>query len=836
MDKLEIKVLTAVRLAKLFIAGSRWVSKYADVLNDLNVYPVPDGDTGTNMSMTLQAVENDLIRLNDEMTMDGLIETISESVLLGARGNSGTILSQIIQGFLSGIVGKTELDIKDVIHAFERAKEQAYKSVSEPVEGTILTVMRRVAEEAVKWPEDKDNFIEFLTHIKNVAGEAVEETKEMLPKLKEAGVVDAGGKGLFYFLEGFEKSVTDMELLRDLERIVSNQAKRKSTKVFVEEDLTYIYCTEYIINAGDFDSEVYKKELQALGDSMIVAQTNKKTKTHIHTNNPGKALEIAGKYGELSNIKIDNMKMQHRSLLVDENPHTFKIVHSNILLEQGNVKEDGTAYFAVADSVEIGELFMKAGATGVIIGGQSKNPSVADFEELFSSVDYKKSFVLPNNKNIISAAKLAAERSSRETFVLETKTMLEGYFILKNIKNAALDEIITDSKRNISIEITKAVRNTRVDNLEIKEGNYIAIVNGKIRYTEEKLEELLGDIYRENISKNALRVYAIKGKETTKEGNDMLVSPKIEMIVYEGQQENYSYYIYIENRDPKLPEVAIVTDSACEIPMEQAKELGITIVPILVNFGRESYKADVEINKDEFWARIANGDMPKTAQTSPAELKMTFEALFNKGYKKIISISMSSKMSGQQGAVKLARTMTGREEDIAIVDSKGVTMILGHLAMEAAKLAKKGESFEKIIEWVDITKEKAKAYFVVNDLKYLEKGGRIGKASAVIGGILKMKPILKVEDGEVCQHKKVLGEMQALSTIEKLVKDEAKHGKLVAYPVWGGSVSEQAIGDKIKQTLEKNSKIEVKGKYQIGPIIGSHSGPIYGVVFFPKIN
>ena len=209
---------------------------------------------------------------------------------------------QIIQGFLSGIVGKAELDIKDVIHAFDRAREQAYKSVSEPVEGTILTVMRKVAEEAARWPEDKDNFIEFLTHIKNTAGIAVEETKEMLPKLKEAGVVDAGGKGLFYFLEGFEKSVTDVELLKDLERIVSNQAKRKKTKVFVEEDLTYIYCTEFIIMSGEFDIDEYRKELRSLGDSTIVAQTNKRTKTHIHSNNPGQVLEIAGKYGELSNI------------------------------------------------------------------------------------------------------------------------------------------------------------------------------------------------------------------------------------------------------------------------------------------------------------------------------------------------------------------------------------------------------------------------------------------------------------------------------------------------------------------------------------------------------
>ncbi len=834
MEKLEIKVLTSVRLAKLFIAGSRWVSKYADVLNDLNVYPVPDGDTGTNMSMTLQAVENDLIRLNDEMTMEGLIETVSESVLLGARGNSGTILSQIIQGFLNGIVGKTELDIKDVVHAFDKARELAYKSVTEPVEGTILTVIRVVAEEAKKWPEDKDDFLEFLTYIKEVAGKTVEETKEMLPKLKEAGVVDAGGKGLYYFLEGFEKSVTNVEMLKDLERIVNNQKKRKTLVDIVEEDITYGYCTEYIILSGDFDSNVYKKELESLGDSMIVAQTPKKTKTHIHTNNPGRALEIAGKYGELTNIKIDNMRIQHRSLVVGENEKTFKVTDSHILVEQGNV-QNGVAYVLVADTVEMAELFIKVGAAAVLIGGQSKNPSVADFEEIFGVIDYDKVLVLPNNKNIISAAKIAGERNKIETLVLETKTMLEGYFFLKH-KNEDLKLVSSEANRNISIEITKAVRDTRVDNLEIKEGNYIALVNGKIRYTEEKVEELIGDIYRELITKDTLRIFAVQGKETTKAGNDMLISPELELTVYEGQQENYSYYIYIENRDPNLPEIAIVTDSACELAQDTLNELGVTLVPILVNFGNESYKADIEMDKETFWKRTLNGEMAKTAQSSPAEIKNAFEKLFAKGYKKVIALHLSSKMSGQQQAAKLARSMTGREDDIAIVDSKGVTLILGHLVMGAANLAKKGESFEHIINWVENTREKAKAFFIVNDLKYLEKGGRIGKASAVIGGMLKMKPILKVEDGEVCRAGKAIGEKAAIRAIEKYVKDEAKNGSVVAYPIWGGRAEELGNADKIKQNLEKNPKIDIKGRFQIGPVIGAHSGPIYGVVFYPKIN
>lgn len=319
--KLEIKVLNSMRLTKLLIAASRWLSKYADVLNDLNVYPVPDGDTGTNMSMTLQAVENELIKLNHEPNMKELVEIVSEAILLGARGNSGTILSQIIQGFLSSIEDKEEITVDDVIKAFGMAKERAYQAVSEPVEGTMLTVIRRVAEEAAVYQGNKDDFILFLVHLKNVAKEAVEETPNLLPKLKEAGVVDAGGKGIFYVLEGFEKSVTDPEMLKDLERIVQSQAKRKERMEYTfqePQDIKFRYCTEFIIEEGTFDLEGYKKEISSLGDSMVCAQTTHKTKTHIHTNNPGQVLEIAIKYGQLNNIKIENMAFQHKNLLVSE--------------------------------------------------------------------------------------------------------------------------------------------------------------------------------------------------------------------------------------------------------------------------------------------------------------------------------------------------------------------------------------------------------------------------------------------------------------------------------------------------------------------------------------
>lgn len=496
--KLEIKVLNSMRLTKLLIAASRWLSKYADVLNDLNVYPVPDGDTGTNMSMTLQAVENELIKLNHEPKMKELVEIVSEAILLGARGNSGTILSQIIQGFLSSIEDKEEITVDDVIKAFGMAKERAYQAVSEPVEGTMLTVIRRVAEEAAVYQGDRDDFILFLVHLKNVAKEAVEETPNLLPKLKEAGVVDAGGKGIFYVLEGFEKSVTDPEMLKDLERIVQSQAKRKERMEYsyhTTEEIKYRYCTEFIIEEGNFDLEGYKKEIMSYGDSMVCAQTTHKTKTHIHTNNPGQVLEIAIKYGQLNNIKIENMAFQHKNLLLSERESKDD---EKYIINNENSSE--VAYFAIVDNKKLGEYYIEAGATAVLIGGQTQNPSVLDIEEGIKQIRAERIIILPNNKNIISTAKIAAERSKKDILVIETKTMLEGYYLVKD-REEKLETTIEKMKSNYSIEITQAVRDTKVDELVINVGDYIALVNGKVKEKNTNLKSLLDDIVRKYVSR-----------------------------------------------------------------------------------------------------------------------------------------------------------------------------------------------------------------------------------------------------------------------------------------------------------------------------------------------
>ena len=844
--KIEIKILNPVRLTKLFIAASRWLSKYADVLNDLNVYPVPDGDTGTNMSMTLQSVENALIGLQSEPNMEELVDIISEAVLLGARGNSGTILSQIIQGFLDAVRDKEEIDIETAAKAFVSAKERAYKAVSQPVEGTILTVIRRVSEAAMAYDGPKDDFIPFLVNLKNAAADAVEDTPNLLPKLKEAGVVDAGGKGIFYVLEGFEKSVTDPEMLKDLARIANSQVNRKQKLEYINKnEIKFKYCTEFIIESGDFDLDEYKEKIGKLGDSMVVAQTRKKTKTHIHTNNPGQALEIAGSLGDLNNIKIENMEIQHNHVLVKEEELNKVDIRGvvketapeepKLLFNEKNI-ENSVAIYAVVDNKNIADLFLKDGASATLIGGQTKNPSVSDIEEGLKKINAKTIYILPNNKNIIASAKLAAKRDNRDIIVIDTKTMLEGYYFTKNRK-MNLQTLLRQLKFNNSIEITKAVRDTKVNDIEIKIGDNIALVNGTLTEKAERVEDLIKKIYERYTNDNTLAITIVRGKTATEEGNEAIKSKNFKKFYeYDGEQDNYSYYIYLEQRDPSLSKIAILTDSASDITPDMIEGLDVAVIPIRLKIGENNYKDGVNLSKKEFWHKLLTEKvMPKTAQPSPAEFRDYYEELFNKGYEKIISLHISSKMSGTQQVAKVAREMLKREKDIIIVDSKSVTFGQAYQVLEAAKMIKAGAKLEDILTRLYEIADKMKVYFAVSDLTYLEKGGRIGRASSVIGNLLKLRPVLKLEDGEVSLETKTFGERGAISYMEKIIKNEGKNS-IYLYTAWGGTNQELRNTDILKKTADTMRKIEYKGRFEIGPTIGSHSGPVFGIGIISKIR
>jgi len=834
---MAIKYLDAKRLKLVFIGGGKWVTKHEELLNELNVYPVPDGDTGSNMSMTLNSMINDLEeKTDDKIKMPELIEVVEEAVLMGARGNSGTILSQVITGFLKGIGDKVKLLPKDVAEALLSAKETAYSAVSEPIEGTILTVIRKISEKAMECADKFEDLVEFLREIVVAGEKAVEETPELLPKLKEAGVVDAGGKGLFFFFEGFYKVATELNLLVELQKAQVKENEFDKTIANINHDpesIHFQYCTEYIILNGEFDTEEYKKRVLELGDSAVFAQTSKKFKTHIHTNHPGKAMEIALEYGPLEKMKIENMKLQHDNLQIFSERDEAKI------FVNPKIDKTKSAFVILADSENLKDEFLKIGADVVILGGQSKNPSVQEILNAIDKTEKENVYVLPNNKNVITTAKMAAEKSQKTVMVLDTKTMLDGYYFLKNKEND-IDEVKESAARNYSVEITKAVRDTKVEDLTITKDDFIALVNGKIKYAKKSLKDITDTILADLVTKNTITAVVVSGNEKDEESQKNIEEKLsgIKTAIINGNQENYYYYLYIENKDPNMPEIAILTDSVSDLTYEDIEGLPIKIVPLKIDINGELYRDGIEITKSEFWHEMLNNDATiKTSQPSPQDFLNAYNKLFEKGYKKIISIHPSSKLSGTIQAAKVGRSLTNRENDIELIDSLGASLLQGFLVLGAAGKSIRGESFTEIINWVNNFRTKGKLLMIIPDLKYLEKGGRIGKASSTIAGALNMKPILTVNQGEVTVEKKVLGERNAQKYIEKYIERESKKQSVVLMSGWGGTPTELENVVRIYSEVENNPKVSsLILNREIGAVIGAHAGPVYGIFIFPRLS
>ena len=834
---MAIKYLDAKRLKLVFIGGGKWVTKHEDLLNELNVYPVPDGDTGSNMSMTLNSMINDLEeKTDDKIKMPELVEVVEEAVLMGARGNSGTILSQVITGFLKGIGEKVKLLPKDVAEALVSAKETAYNAVSEPIEGTMLTVIRKISEKAMECADKFEDLVEFLREIVEAGEKAVEETPDLLPKLKEAGVVDAGGKGLFFFFEGFYKVTTELNLLAELKKAQVKETEFDKTIANIDHDpesIHFQYCTEYIILNGDFDTDEYKKRVLELGDSAVFAQTSKKFKTHIHTNHPGKAIEIALEYGPLEKMKIENMKLQHDNLQIFSEKDEAKI------FVNPKIDKTKSAFVILADSENLKDEFLKIGADVVILGGQSKNPSVQEILNAIDKTEKENVYVLPNNKNVITTAKMAAEKAQKTVMVLDTKTMLDGYYFLKN-KEIDIDEVKEAAARNYSVEITKAVRDTKVDDLTIAKNDFIGLVNGKIKYAKKSLKDITDVILADLITKNTITTVVVSGNEKDEKSQKNIEEKltEIKTTVIDGNQENYYYYFYIENKDPNMPEIAILTDSVSDLTNEDIEGLPIRIVPLKIDINGELYRDGVEITKTEFWHEMLDNDATiKTSQPSPQDFLNAYNKLFEKGYKKIISIHPSSKLSGTIQAAKVGRSLTNRENDIELIDSLGASLLQGFLVLGAAGKSVRGESFTEIINWVNNFRTKGKLLMIIPDLKYLEKGGRIGKASSTIAGALNMKPILTVNQGEVTVEKKVLGERNAQKYIEKYIERESKKQSIVLMTGWGGTPTELENVVRIHSEVGNNPKINsLILNREIGAVIGAHAGPVYGIFIFPRLS
>jgi len=480
-----VTIIDAKMLSKMFLAGAKNLDNKKEWINDLNVFPVPDGDTGTNMTMTILSAAKEL-QAADMESMTSVCKAISSGSLRGARGNSGVILSQLIRGFTKVAADKETLTVSDLADAFERAVETAYKAVMKPKEGTILTVAKGGAVKARELAENGVELDVFMEEVIRHMDAVLEQTPEMLPVLKQAGVVDSGGQGLMQVLKGASDVFQGKEIDLTLPEASADSHQYVRTEFKEETDIKFGYCTEFIILLNkNFNIKMemdFKAYLESIGDSIVVVADDDLVKVHVHTNDPGLAIQRALKYGALSNLKIDNMRLEHQETLF-RNKENEAAETKTADETAGGVSQEKkeTAFIAVAAGSGISEIFKALGVDYIIEGGQTMNPSTEDMINAIEKVNADNIIILPNNKNIILAANQASTLvEDRKVYVVPTKTLPQGITAVINYipdmsapENVALME---DEINNVRTgEVTYAIRDTSIDNKVIRQGDFMGI-------------------------------------------------------------------------------------------------------------------------------------------------------------------------------------------------------------------------------------------------------------------------------------------------------------------------------------------------------------------------
>ena len=473
-----MNTIDAKLLARMFLAGAKNLEVKKEWINELNVFPVPDGDTGTNMTLTIMSAVKEVNNLED-VQMTSLAKAISSGSLRGARGNSGVILSQLLRGFTKGIRDLEELDAVALARAVDKGVETAYKAVMKPKEGTILTVARGVADKALELAEDAENLQTFLEDVLEEGRRVLAKTPDMLPVLKEAGVVDSGGQGLMVVLEGAFDAFMGKEV--DLTFDGGESAKVVKITPQAEADIKFGYCTEFIIVLNkEFTAEDevdFKAYLSSLGDSIVCVADDEVVKIHVHTNDPGLAIQRALTYGSLSRIKIDNMREEHQEKLIKDAEKNA----AQQAEEAAKAPKKEVGFISVSIGEGFGQIFRDLGVDYLIEGGQTMNPSTEDMLNAISKVNAEHIFILPNNKNIILAANQAkALTKDKDIIVIPTKTVPQG---ITAVINYVPEKSVEDNEKDMTEEITRvktgqityAVRDTHIDDKEIHEGDIMGI-------------------------------------------------------------------------------------------------------------------------------------------------------------------------------------------------------------------------------------------------------------------------------------------------------------------------------------------------------------------------
>lgn len=544
-------MLSGKILRDAIISGANNIINNKENVDELNVFPVPDGDTGTNMSMTIRNAVAELNMLSDSATVETVAQTAASAMLRGARGNSGVILSLLFRGLSKGLAGKHEANVEDYCNALKLGAEAAYKSVMKPTEGTILTVARVAAEKAND-AQCKD-FPELFDVLTTAAKETLDQTPEMLPVLKKAGVVDAGGMGYYTILKGMASVICDGVMVGAKEETVTEKAVVTNAAGTFETNIEFTYCTEFIVVKSDVNKDATKLRafLESIGDCVVVVDDDSIIKVHVHTEHPGKALEEGILYGSLINLKIENMKEQHKGAAAKA-----EMQKKQKLAPAEPTKDFG--FVSVTSGAGLEDLFKDLGVDVIVRGGQTMNPSTEDILEAINATPARNIFVLPNNKNIIMAAEQAVKLTDRNVIVLQTRTIPQGITAM-----LAFDESndfrtnganMTKALDNVgSGSITFAVRDSDFEGKQIKKGEILAMENGKLAFVEKDVTKALIKITKKLIRSGSSYITVIYGSDVTDETAQTAfealrakISDDIEIVLVNGGQPVYYYLVSVE--------------------------------------------------------------------------------------------------------------------------------------------------------------------------------------------------------------------------------------------------------------------------------------------------
>ncbi len=558
----SIEKIDATLLAKLFLAGAHNLEAKKEWINELNVFPVPDGDTGTNMSMTILSAAKEVSSL-ENVSMKTVAKAISSGSLRGARGNSGVILSQLFRGFTKVIASYDKLDTVVLAEACDKAVETAYKAVMKPKEGTILTVARGAADKAIAMVEETDDLCVFVRAVIDEAKRVLKKTPEMLPVLKQAGVVDSGGQGLVVVLEGAYDALMGKEI--DYSSFKPEKSMASFTKISAETEaeIKFGYCTEFIIvlNQTLTDAQIakYKEFLNSIGDSIVVVADDEIVKTHVHTNDPGLAIQEALTHGSLSKIKIDNMREEHQERLIKDAEKLAAAQAKEAATEEVPAEEwKDMGFISVSAGAGLSEIFKSLGVDVIIEGGQTMNPSTEDILQAIGQIPAKAVFILPNNKNIILAANQAASLTKdKQIYVIPTKTIPQGIASLINfMPDLSAEENMTHMSEELqnvkSGQITYAVRDTNIDGKQIKENDYMGIADAGILSVGADLEETLLSMIEQLVDEESGIISLYYGADVTEDAAEAFSEKlqekyaDIEVEVNNGGQPVYYYIISVE--------------------------------------------------------------------------------------------------------------------------------------------------------------------------------------------------------------------------------------------------------------------------------------------------